>query len=303
MPSLDHEAFIHLFRNKPRLVAEVLRAAFDLRLPDATGKPVESTLGEVVPTEYRADLVVAFGDARVIVEVQLGKADRKRWAWPAYAVTLRAREQCDVFLLVVTNSVEVARWAREPILLGNPGSTFIPLVLGPESCPRITDVEVARQHPELAVLSAILHSGVEPNRETLVAALEGAVQLGGDQGRLYADLLLRAAGPLLQQLKEAFMSTSHGYEFMSDFAKEHWAKGREEGREEGRRERLDEVRAASTAEAVIKVLAARGLPLGDDDRETILATADLALLDRWLVQAATASSIDELLRTAPPLTP
>lgn len=92
------------------------------------------------------------------------------------------------------------------------------------------------------------------------------------------------------------MPSIRNYEFKSEFAREHWARGREEGREEGRKEG----RAESAADAVVKVLAARGIPVSGDGRQTIMSTTDLALLDRWLVQAVTASSIGELLGTAPP---
>lgn len=292
MPSLDHEAIVDLFRCQPRLVSEVMRAAFDLGLPDAPGRAVESTLGEVLPTELKADLVVAVGDARVIVEVQLCKDDRKRWTWPAYAVTLRARERCNVFLLVVTNSPEVARWAKVPTPLGNPGFEFAPLVLGPENCPRITDPQIALRHPELVILTAFVRSGLGPDHDNLLAALEGAVQVGGDHGRLYFDWLLQAAGPLMEQIKEAIMATPHGYEFVSDFAREREAVGEARGEERGR--------IATTVRAVLKALDARGLPMSDAEREIILAATDLDTLERWHDEAFAVSSVAELLRAAPP---
>src|SRR5690606_16799673 len=84
MPSLEHEAILELFRRAPNLVSEAIRAAFDIHLPEEPGKPVESTLGQLAPTEYHADLVVAFGEIRVIVEVQLRRDPEKRWTWPLY---------------------------------------------------------------------------------------------------------------------------------------------------------------------------------------------------------------------------
>lgn len=306
--SLSHEGIIELFRGAPRLVAEVMRAAFDLGLPDTPAQPVEATLGEVVPTEYRADLVVALEGVRVVIEVQLSKSSRKKRTWPNYVTTLEAREDCQAYLLAVTDSPDVARWAREPIVFGNPGSVFVPLVLGPESCPRITDAKVARQHPELAVLSAILRAGAEPDRESLIAAMAGAVTLDDNRDTLYGDMVLHAAGPLAQQVLEAFMSTSQGYEYRSEFARKYYSQGREEGREVGREEGreegrevgLEEGRIAATAEAVLKVLAGRDLPVSATYREAILCCRDLATLGRWLVQALTTHSVEDLLRTAPP---
>lgn len=103
MVSIVHEALVQFFRKDPRVLADVLRGAFDLRLPDEAAKVVESTLNQLSPTEYHADLVVTFGDGvGVIVEVQLQRDDDKEFTWPVYLANLRARDRCRVYLLVVT---------------------------------------------------------------------------------------------------------------------------------------------------------------------------------------------------------
>ncbi len=56
------------------------------------------------------------------------------------------------------------------------------------------------------------------------------------------------------------------------------AKGNEEGR----------------AEAIVKVLEARGIPVSGAERQEILTCQDLARLDRWLARAALASSTEEV---------
>lgn len=62
---------------------------------------------------------------------------------------------------------------------------------------------------------------------------------------------------------------------------------------------LDDVRdrskAEGKAEAVLAVLAARGVEVADEDRARVLACLDGALLDRWLTAAVSASSTTELL--------
>jgi hypothetical protein len=89
-------------------------------------------LTDIRRAEYRADLVVVMeGDGEkyaIVVEVQLSRDERKRYAWPAYVSNLRARMECPVYLLVVTDSAAVARWAAAPIELGG-GNTFVPQVL------------------------------------------------------------------------------------------------------------------------------------------------------------------------------
>ncbi|MEM7352830.1 MAG: hypothetical protein AAF657_18690 [Acidobacteriota bacterium] len=59
----------------------------------------------------------------------------------------------------------------------------------------------------------------------------------------------------------------------------------------------DEAVAETKTEAVLTVLEARGLEVTETTRERLLATTDLELLDRWLVQAVTAASAEDLIAT------
>ena len=76
------------------------------------------------------------------------------------------------------------------------------------------------------------------------------------------------------------------YEFQSDAIREAIAKGRTQGREEGS--------AAALAVAVLEVLEARGLGVGDEQRRRVLDCKDGDTLARWLRRAATAASTGEL---------
>lgn len=161
MPSHLHEALLLLFRNRPDLAPELLRQALCISLPTYTEARIESAdLTDIQPAEYRADLVVLLLDGSpvlgIVVEVQLARDDRKRFAWPVYVTNLRARLQCPVCLLVVTSEEPVARWASRSIELGG-GNTFNALVLHPSGVPEILDADAARRDPELAVLSAMAH--------------------------------------------------------------------------------------------------------------------------------------------------
>src|SRR5690348_8906989 len=123
MPSLTHELFLTLFRNRPELAAELLREALGLELPRYTQVRLDSVeLSQAVPTAYTADLVVLLIDDRpvlgIVLEVQLSRDDRKRMSWPVYVANLRARIGCPVELLVIAPDEAVARWAATPISLG-----------------------------------------------------------------------------------------------------------------------------------------------------------------------------------------
>ena len=132
-----------LLRNRPELAPELLRDALHVPLPAYAEARIESAeLTDVVPTEYRADLVVLLVDGTpvlgIVVEVQLQKDDRKPFTWPVYVTNLRARLSCPTCVLVVTPVESVAAWARFAIDVG-PGSTFAPLVVGPTAVPVVSD--------------------------------------------------------------------------------------------------------------------------------------------------------------------
>jgi hypothetical protein len=131
MPSQLHEALLLLFRNRPTLAPELLRDALHFQLPAFTEARIDSAdLTEIKPAEYRADLVVLLLDGvpvyGIVIEAQLARDPRKRFVWPAYSTSLRARLELPVSLLVVTADESTARWAARPIDLGG-GNQFPPL--------------------------------------------------------------------------------------------------------------------------------------------------------------------------------
>ena len=77
------------------------------------------------------------------------------------------------------------------------------------------------------------------------------------------------------------------YQYQTEFAKHHYGKGKAEGK----------------AEAVLQVLAARGLRVSREARERILACHDTTRLDRWLAHAATAERVDDVIASPRPRRP
>jgi len=284
MPSITHEAWVLLFRNRPELAPKLLRDALGVTLPAyATARIEAADLSDVNPAEYRADLVVLLVDGKpvlaIIVEVQLQKDERKSFTWPVYIAGLRARFECPACVLVVTPSESVADWARTPIDVG-PGSRFVPFVVGPMAIPVIRDVEAAKRDPELVVLSAMAHGKEEVGLQIATAALEACRDLDDDRELLYLDLVGASLNHIARAAFEDLMASN--YEFQGTLAKKHRAEGRAEGRADGE------------ARSVLKVLAARGIQISDGQRERILACTDLAVLDRWIDRAVTVASADAL---------
>jgi hypothetical protein len=142
-------------------------------------------------------------------------------------------------------------------------------------------VTLAERDPELAVLSVMAH-GQEAHAEVLGrAALMAALRLSDDRQVLYSDLVFAALSEAARTALEELMASGN-YEFQSDFAKKHQAKGRAEGEAKGR------------AEAILEVLEARGLRVSDEARARILACTDGAQLNTWLRKAATATTVDQV---------
>ncbi|AUX48888.1 hypothetical protein SOCE26_104310 [Sorangium cellulosum] len=298
MPSVIHEALVELFKNRPTLAAEMLHDALGQPVPTFHEARVESSdLTEILPSDRRADLVlVLVGEQQrpamgIVVEVQLGVDLDKPYAWPVYVAQTRARHRCPTQLLVVAIHPAMARWCSRPIDTGHPGWTLTPLVLGPEAVPVVTDAEQAKAAPEVVVLSAMAHGQSEAGEAIGTAFLAATPGLDEERRALYADLVLSSLNEAARRTLEAMMKA--GYEFQSEFARSYVAKGVEKGREEGLREGALKTKAHD----VLAVLEARGLEVPADVREYVLASTDIAELDRWIRRAAVVSDARELLAT------
>ena len=288
-----------MFRNRPELAPELLRDVLGLQLPQWTEARVESAeLTEVVPTEYRADLVVLLLEGKpcfaIVVEVQLSRNEDKRKSWPLYLTSLRSRVGCPTALLVVAPDAAMARWCAQPIELGHPGFVLQPLVMGPEAIPVILDEQVAREDPELAVLSAMAHGHEEVGASIAHTVLAAVAGLDEERVRLYVDLAMASLSEAARTALEALMHRGT-YEYQSEFARKYVAQGREEGREEG----LHEGERA----ALLEVLDARGLQVDEQTRQRILACMEQSQLKLWLRKAVSVQAAQELFEPEPAAKP
>jgi hypothetical protein len=301
MLSVLHEVLVRLFRERPELAPELLRDALGMELPAYSEVRTESAdFTQIVPADYRADLVVLLVDDRpvlaLVTEVQLWIDARKRRSWPLYAAAAGAQFRCDACVLVVTPSAKVARWAGKAIEIG-PGSSMRPLVLGPDVIPAVRSIDAARGEPELAVLSAMAH-GRDPDPEDAaqiaLAALVACLDLDPEHATLYADVVRTALGEAARAALESLMQSPERREFQSEFARKYVSLGRAEGKAEGKAEGEAKGKAEGKAQAVLVVLDARALAVSTEQRERILACADIPTLERWIRRATTAASAEEL---------
>jgi hypothetical protein len=254
---------------------------------------------QVVPTEYRADLVILLLDGKpilaIVVEVQLRPDKNKRESWPVYLTSLRSRVGCPVVLLVVAPKAAVARWCARPIELGHPGFVLRPLVLGPEAIPVIVDEQAAREDPEMAVLSAIAHGRKEEVGPAIARAVVSAAQgLDEERSSFYVDLTMASLSAAARRSLEELMKSGK-YEYQTEFVRKWIVQGRQEGLEQGRLEgRLEGERTA-----LLKVLRARGFKLDAVARQRIRECTQLVQLELWLRKAVTVRSVHELFESPP----
>ena len=106
MPTLEHNAIVEMFRETPELAPHLLATLFHIDVPaHATTKVVESALDQLVPVEFRADLVLELRDAKgtvvlaIVLEVQRDEDPDKKHAWPVYVSVVRARKRCGTLVL------------------------------------------------------------------------------------------------------------------------------------------------------------------------------------------------------------
>jgi hypothetical protein len=280
-----------MFRENPSLALLLLEQILHFPIPEHTSvSVVEAAFDQLVPIEFRADLVIEVkqGDQvvfAVILEVQLGEDPAKKCTWPVYLTVTRARRQgCPVCVLVVAPDVKVATWAAKPIELGLPGDTIHPRVLGPPELPRVTDPAEVRRQPEIAVLSAMAHGNEPDGLKVVMAVLDGLVGFDESMASVYRTLIYDALGEALRRKVDQMNLERIGPFQEPPFV----VKLKEIGRAEGQ--------AKGLKTALLKFVARAGFTLSEEERARIDGCDDPAVLDRWLDNTFEAKSAADLFQ-------
>ncbi len=287
MPSLEHEELVELFSRDPALALSLAASSGQLTLPAYdTLELAPAEVRDLVPASLRVDVVILLRRGEpvlvLLVEVQLGRDEDKRFSWPFYVAAMRLKYRCPVCLLVYAVSDAMARWCGQPIELGQPGSAFVPMVVGPGQVPRVTSEEEARAAPYRAVLSALAHGKSAGAEEVARAAWAGIADFGEDERLVWLQILLSGLNEAAQRALEAMLNLDEMKE-QTVFYRDGLAKGETRGA-------LGEAR-----KAVARVLSKRGLALTAAQQSQLDSCTDLGTLERWLDQAITASTADDAL--------
>ncbi|MEU5987473.1 hypothetical protein ABZ806_00695 [Spirillospora sp. NPDC047418] len=306
MPSTEHEVPLAMVRSRPTLVPTILRTVFGLDMSgdDDSATITSESFADLRPAELRCDATVLLDDPKkpshgTIVESQLRYDEEKTFSWPAYTALLRHRHKCPVTLLVFCPTPSVARACAQPIDMGHPEWVLKPLTVHPGMLPAVTDPAEARRLPELAVFTASAYAD-GPDAHAVLASVAAAIdaptrdEKTKQAAELYHDYLVSQLSESARKLLEEIVQTA-GYEWQSDFAKSHIAKGEAIG--EARGEAIGEAKGQAKGEAkmLLLMLEARGLTIPDAVSERVMSCTDTDQLERWGKRAADIDKAEDLL--------
>jgi hypothetical protein len=286
----EHEARHRVFRYDPGLYSRAIERALGIKLaapPELSELNVDLT--ETRPIERRADTMLRAefpaGDAGpiLIVESQTEDDKTRRSRWPYYIAFVRDKYECQVLFLVVCDSKATARWAEEPIEIGEPGAicmTVTPLVLGPDNMPTVTTAEEAAADLPFAVLSALVHSRSRGRKmDVILESLASGLQtIDVETAAELAEFTEVGLGKTPAGKKWRALMTTETYVFASE--------QRLLGRGEGE--------AIGEAKAVLRNLKNRGIPVDAHSLDRIRACTDVDTLDTWLDRSLTITKVDDL---------
>lgn len=298
--SIRHEVLVDVFRERPDLAITLLAPLIGAEFPAGTSRVVEAAFTQIAPAEYMADLVLGIGAPDeppalgIVLEVQLDVDEGKRYSWPVYGTTQRARWRQPAIVAVVAPSTRVAAWAGRPIPLGPGAGYFQPHVIGPDQIPHVTDVGEACAGPELAVLSALAHGGSADGRQVLEALAHVVLGLPENVGALYYEVVAKEFPEAMRRAMEVVMPRRlRSEDVYSEFGRKYFGEGLEQGLEQGHvNGRRDEAlrlvlrqlgrRCGLPGEALQARLAALDLESLESLGEALLDFTGIAELEAWL---------------------
>ena len=228
-----------------------------------------------------------------MLEVQRDEDPDKKFSWLVYVAAVRARKRCPTILLVVAPDAEVATWALEPIDIGLGCGSLSPRVLGPAIVPEVTEVEVAKQETELAILSAVAHGNGPRGLDVVQAVLSALGRFDHEHAAVYFQIVYTALREPMRRALEAMIMErqAQAKATFPPFAQQLIDRGKIEGKIEGEIE--GEIKGKR--DVLLRLVARAGITLSTDERARVDACTDLATLDRWVDNVLEAKSGADLL--------
>jgi len=252
----------------------------------------DSALRKSLTVDVTPDLILCTPASHVmrrwvVIEVQRQQDAKKARRWPLTMAIMGDRYGPNGELIVITASASVARWARR-VAMHKKGATrwgVVPtvLLLGPAEAEMI----LAKGPPEMAVFAAWVTQGRKGPRALDLArrALMRSDAVTDERlRRATQEGILSVLHPsVMEQVRRAAMIDIN--QLPKNPALERWkADLRAEGAVEGE--------ARGEARLLVRILRRRGFVVSPDAEARVLATTDLARIERWADRALDAASLD-----------
>ena len=188
-------------------------------------------------------------------------------------------------MLVVAPDADVATWAMEPIDSGLGRGAFSPLVLGPAVVPEVTDEALAKQEPELAILSAVAPGNGPSGLDVVQAVLRALDRLDPELAAAYFQIVYTALREFMRIALEAMVMErqAEAKANFPPFMQKLIDGGKREGEINGARGML------------LRLVARAGIAFSDDDCARVHACTDLATLHRWIDNVRDAKTAADVL--------
>jgi hypothetical protein len=293
MPKLLHELVTHVLRTAPETLLRLLPDEVTRQLPaSALPRVTASELPDLNLREFRADAILLLGDperpsAVLITEVQNEFDPRKLYSYPNYWTAARARYECPAMVVIFALDRDVAAAYRQPVDLGFGLGWIQPFVLTAADVPWISDLELARTCPRLAVLSAIAHAHEPGVEHVALAAIIVSRDLDSESQLLYPDAIFAHLGKVAQLALEQLMRTAGDPNpFHSDVARGWWAKGATAGEAKGE------------AKILLKLLQLKGFTVSPELHARISECSDTTQLETWAGLLLTARTLADVFPDA-----
>ena len=264
----------------PEIAAELVRGAPGVKLPALLAVSLAPTdMSAVVPAQYLADMVVLITDAKtgkpvlaVIIEPQLRSSKTKQYSGrstsPPCAASPNARRQC-WWCCALTRPRPASAASRSAP--GTPAST---------GADRHRLERAARRGRRQSVPDGVCREhgrhrhGHRGRRRMVLDAMASPGVSDADRRRMIT-IMLRLSDDAVRQSLEAMMKTR-------EYEKTFIERIHDEGIAEGK------------AEAVLRLLDARGVSLSPEQRQRVTSSTDPAQLNLWFDRAITASTAAEV---------
>ncbi|MDT3439007.1 MULTISPECIES: hypothetical protein [unclassified Pseudofrankia] len=294
MPTSAHETPLELLRLDPSLPDWVQTELLGDDAPTFDHARLYDP--NVRPRTYQADAMVLYCGKddlplrATVYEVQRGRDPDKLGSWKLYVGHMETEFRVKASLVVFVPDKAVADWYRDQVARDTRSGAWLrPWFFTPADVPPIVDDELAAIRPARVLFSAMCHlddASVEDMYPALLAAL---ATLEPTAKIFYHNVTVgRLPAPARARWEAFLMTTTVGKRYYDEILNEADARG------EARGEALGEARGE--AKAVLLVLESRGVPVPDAIRERILASVDTAQLDQWLRHAATATTVEDVIR-------